>query len=114
MRRVLARRAAVGLALIIVATTFLWTTTARAQSDDLEAIRIDPKNAGAFAYRGEPGRAIENYTEAIRVDPSFPFAYTVRGLAHEQNGRSCLARIRNGVNQGNFARRIAHTSLLRT
>ena len=53
-----------------------------------EAIRLDPKDADAYCYRGvaygdqgEHDNAIADFTEAIRLDPKCAAAYLCRGEA---------------------------------
>jgi tetratricopeptide (TPR) repeat protein len=54
-----------------------------------EAIRLDPKNATAFYYRGQvysrmqdSDRAITDFTEAVRLDRNYARAWCARGLAY--------------------------------
>jgi len=58
-----------------------------------QAIRLDPKNAEAYAQRArmracthELGKAIADYTEAIRLDPKNYFAYCERARICEMKG----------------------------
>jgi hypothetical protein len=58
-----------------------------------EAIRLDPKNAVAYANRGEAysdkgdyDRAIEDLNEAIRLAPNHAAAYANRGEAYSNKG----------------------------
>jgi tetratricopeptide (TPR) repeat protein len=61
--------------------------------DYAEAIRLNPKHAGAFYNRGcafwskgECDRAIQDYDEAIRLNPKFADAFVNRGLAFSKKG----------------------------
>ncbi|MBN2021958.1 MAG: trypsin-like peptidase domain-containing protein, partial [Pirellulales bacterium] len=61
----------------------------RAIADYTEAIRLDPKNALAYFFRGfayrhkhEYDSAIADFTEAIRLDPKDADAYVWRGFAY--------------------------------
>src|SRR5258708_14484653 len=66
MRRVLAMRVVVGLALVIVAASFLLVPAGLAQSDDPEALNkraIELKRTGHFA---EAVTLAERYAEAMR------------------------------------------------
>jgi tetratricopeptide (TPR) repeat protein len=61
----------------------------KAIKDFTDAIRLDPKNAAAYRYRGhahfkkkEYDRAIKDFTDAIRLGPKFITAYFGRGLAY--------------------------------
>src|SRR5271157_2720966 len=54
-----------------------------------EAIRVNPKSAGAFNGRGveyfakgDYGQAIQDFSEAVRLNPNTPRALLNRGLAH--------------------------------
>jgi tetratricopeptide (TPR) repeat protein len=65
----------------------------RAIADLDEAIRLDPKLAGAFNGRGyvynvksEHDRAIADFNEAIRLDPKFALAFSNRGFAYAAKG----------------------------
>jgi len=58
-------------------------------ADCTEAIRLDPKYAGAYnirgwayARKGEYDKAIADCTEAIRLDPEFAGAYNERGVTY--------------------------------
>jgi len=58
-------------------------------TDDIETIRLDPKYAYAYNFRGNVyylrnnlDRAIADYNEAIRHDPKYAFAYFNRGNAY--------------------------------
>ena len=60
-----------------------------ALADINEAIRLDPKYAGAFQNRGDLQEAkgdfdaaIADYSEAIRIDPRNPSGYRARGFAN--------------------------------
>ena len=60
----------------------------KAIADYNEAIRLDPKYAGAFNNRGnawydkkEYDKAIADYNEAIRLDPKIAAAFNNRGIA---------------------------------
>ena len=71
----------------------------RAIADYNEALRLDPKNAIAYANRGlayrdkgDTDRAIADYTEAIRLDPKNARAYVNRGLAYEKLADFARAR----------------------
>ena len=71
---------------------------AKAISDYNEAIRLNPKNAGAFVNRarltGRDGRyaeAIRDYDEAIRLNPSQWQAYYNRADDHEESGDTMKA-----------------------
>ncbi len=72
-----------------------------------EAIRLDPKNAWAYHYRGtsyyrqrEHDKAIADLTKAIEIDPQLVEAYAYRGLVCNQKGEydkaiaDCTAAIR--------------------
>src|SRR5258708_23351711 len=66
MRRVLAMRVAVGLALVIIAASFLLVPAGRAQSDDPEALNkraIELQRSGKFA---EAVTLAERYAEAMK------------------------------------------------
>jgi tetratricopeptide (TPR) repeat protein len=59
-----------------------------------EAIRLDPKDADAYCYRGlaygdqgEHDKAIADFTEAIRLDPKCAAAYLCRGEAYPRKKR---------------------------
>jgi hypothetical protein len=85
----------------IVIKLFFIRTSPRLSLRELdEAIRLNPKLAGAYsnrgdAYRqkGELDRAIADLSEAIRLDPKITPAYANRGLAYEQKGDLDLARV---------------------
>src|SRR4051794_7585286 len=54
-----------------------------------QAIRLEPRNAGAYLLRGEAYEAdskremaIADYTQAIALEPKSPDAYCARGKAH--------------------------------
>ena len=58
-------------------------------ADYTGVIRLDPKNADAYAGRGyahamkgDQGKAIADYNEAIRLNPKFADAYYDRGSAY--------------------------------
>lgn len=58
-----------------------------------EAIRINPKSADAYGYRGNAWRdqgdldaALKDYTEAIRLDPESSLFYSARGNAWQSKG----------------------------
>jgi tetratricopeptide (TPR) repeat protein len=58
-----------------------------------EAIRLDPKVASGFFYRGngyrmkgDHDRAIADYNEAIRLDPNYALAFNNRGVAYDKKG----------------------------
>jgi tetratricopeptide (TPR) repeat protein len=59
-----------------------------------EAIRLNPKNAVAYAYRGDVYRmksqndlAIKEFNEAIRLDPKNVDAYSCRGDVYRMTGQ---------------------------
>jgi len=65
----------------------------RAIADYSEAIRLDPKNAGAYSgrgeaycFKGEYDRAIADFTEALRLKPTDAEAYRARGEAYWWKG----------------------------
>jgi tetratricopeptide (TPR) repeat protein len=72
----------------------------RAIEDYNQAIRLDPKYAGAYSNRGvahsdlgRHQRAIEDFNQAIRLDPEYATAYNNRGIAFKKIGqldRSCV------------------------
>src|SRR5215813_10791196 len=58
-----------------------------------DAMRLDPKNALAFANRGvayerkgDMDRAIADFNEAIRLDPNYALAFFSRGIAYARKG----------------------------
>jgi tetratricopeptide (TPR) repeat protein len=58
-----------------------------------EAVRLDPKNAFAFANRGiayskkgDNDRAIADYDEAIRLNPTYALAFANRSVAYSNKG----------------------------
>lgn len=64
-----------------------------------EAIRVNPKSAGAFngrgvAYfaKGDYGQAIQDFSEAIRLNPNTPRALLNRGIANLYAGHSSDAQ----------------------
>ena len=66
----------------------------KAIEDYDEAIRLDPKYAGAYHSRGQAygllgqyERAIEDFDEAIRLDPQYAKAYNNRGNAYQELGQ---------------------------
>jgi len=65
----------------------------KALIDFTEAIKLNPKSAWAFAYRGATNRclkeidnAIMDLNEAIRLDSNFAWAYAERGLTYLKKG----------------------------
>lgn len=63
---------------------------AKANAEFTEAIRLDPKSAALFVFRGEAYRmngevdkSVADANEAIRLDPKFARAYFVRGWGHK-------------------------------
>lgn len=66
-----------------------------------EAIRLDPRDAEAFLYRGrafqfrnamgDPKQAIADFSEAIRITPDSSDAYYSRALVHRDLGQTDLA-----------------------
>jgi tetratricopeptide (TPR) repeat protein len=80
-------------------TLYLIPDSQRAIADYSEAIRLDPKYAMAYYYRGlaydykeEHDRAIADYSEAIRLDPKYAMAYKNRAFSYRRIGRNDLAR----------------------
>ena len=78
----------------------------KAIADYDEAIKLDPKNANAYSYRGlawywksEYDKAIADYDEAIKLDPKSPRRYSNRGDAWQMKG---------GVRQGHRRLRRGH------
>ena len=63
----------------------------KAIKDYDEAIRLDPKDAEAFVYRGitwkekgELDKAFKDFDEAIRLDPKDAWAFVNRGMARHK------------------------------
>jgi len=63
---------------------------ARAIAEFTEAIRLDPKDAELFYYRGnaqsDPDRAIADYDEAIRLNPKYDLAFSNRASSYVAKG----------------------------
>jgi len=67
-------------------------------ADFTKAIRLDPKDAKAYFYRGvayrekgEPDKAIADFTEAIAINPTDAEAYFGRGMAYREKGEQAKA-----------------------
>ncbi len=65
----------------------------KAIGDCAQAIRLDPKDAGAYrgrgvayGHNGEYEKAIADCSEAIRLDPRFAGAYYARAVTYGQKG----------------------------
>ncbi|NQT14831.1 MAG: tetratricopeptide repeat protein [Planctomycetes bacterium] len=65
----------------------------KAITDFTTAIRLAPKDASlylwrgiAFRARGQLNKAIADLTEALRLEPEGPRAYVERSVAHQQKG----------------------------
>ncbi|MBW4677533.1 MAG: tetratricopeptide repeat protein [Desmonostoc geniculatum HA4340-LM1] len=65
----------------------------RANGDFDQALRLNPKNAAAYALRGlnhqrngKTKAALSDFNQAIRVDPNNPIAYFARGFSYHLQG----------------------------
>ena len=77
----------------------------QAISDYTKALKINPKFAEAYYYRGRTygekgqyGRAISDYTKAIEINPGFAEAYYNRGVAYYYKKR--IQQIVRGCGEG--------------
>ncbi len=77
-------------------------------ADCTEAIRLDPKNAVAYLFRGtayaatrttgsDYDKAIADFTEAIRLDPKNAYAYRCRGEVYAEESSCGDASHRAGI-----------------
>lgn len=82
--------------------------------DLTEVVRLNPKDARAFAKRGDMyrikndhDRAIADLTEAIRLNPTFSWAFAVRGETYRaknwlENANAAIRRLGTGESESSF------------
>ena len=65
----------------------------KSMADSSEAIRLDPRNAGAhntrgslYGMKGDLDRRLADFTEAIRLKPKYDSAYMNRGIIQANKG----------------------------
>jgi Tfp pilus assembly protein PilF len=70
----------------------------KAINDLSAAIKIDPKDAHAYSFRGELylkkgmfQNAVDDYTAAIKIEPDVSFHYRRRAEAYRAIGKASLA-----------------------